>query len=472
MSFISLNYNLFLLFTVMLYYILPKKIRWYSLFAGSFLFYLISAAEAIPLLAAMIILSYCAAHMLLRARTKTPACRKCIFILFIAMLTLPLFFCKTLFLSDTFIAPLGLSFFTLQILAYLSDIYSGKIYPQKNFFKYALFISFFPQILQGPIPRYRQLAPQLFRGHRFQEKEFVKALQLILWGFFLKFMIADKAAVIVDTVFDNYEMYRGSYVIFAGILYSIQLYADFLACVTLAQGAAALFGIRLIDNFNHPYFATSVQDFWRRWHISLSLWLKDYIYIPLGGNKKGRVRKYLNLVLTFIVSGMWHGNGLQYVVWGLFHAFYQIIGAFTLNIRERFYKLLGFAPDNFFKKHIQRIFTFLLVTLAWIIFRADSLRIAFSMIGSIFTVYNPWIFFDDSIFCLGLSWKEVIVLATSIAVLSVSSTLQEKMCIRDKIIAQPLVIRWTFYIAAIIAIYVFGTYGFGFNAQDFIYGGF
>jgi len=151
------------------------------------------------------------------------------------MLTLPLFFCKTVFLSDTFIAPLGLSFFTLQILAYLSDIYSGKIYPQKNFFKYALFISFFPQILQGPIPRYRQLAPQLFRGHRFQEKEFVKALQLILWGFFLKFMIADKAAVIVDTVFDNYEMYRGSYVIFAGILYSIQLYADFLACVTLAQ---------------------------------------------------------------------------------------------------------------------------------------------------------------------------------------------------------------------------------------------
>lgn len=472
MSFISLNYNFFLLSVVILYYILPKKFQWYSLLAGSFLFYLLSAKRAIIPLTVMIAFSYCAAHIIIYARTKLPKYQKCIFAFFIAMLTLPLIFCKTIFASNAFIAPLGLSFFTLQMIAYLADIYLGKISPQKNFFRYALFISFFPQILQGPIPRYEQLNAQLFTEHRFQEKDFVKALQLILWGFFLKLMIADKSAVIVNTVFDNYEMYRGCYVLLAGILYSIQLYADFLACVTLAQGAAALFGIQLADNFNHPYFASSIQDFWRRWHISLSSWLRDYIYIPLGGSRKGTLRKYCNLIITFLVSGIWHGSGLQYIVWGLFHAFCQIIGALTLNFRESLYALLGFAPDNFFKKHIRRIFTFFLVTLAWIVFRSDTLAVAFSMIGSVFTVHNPWIFFDDAIFALGLSWKEYVILAVSIGILAVSSTLQEKMCIRDKIIAQPLIIRWSIYITAIVIIYVFGTYGFEFHTQDFIYGGF
>ncbi len=472
MSFISLNYNLFLLFIVILYYILPKKKQWYSLLAGSLLFYLISATDALPILIIMIVLSYCAARIIPHMRAQMHQYQKYIFAFFIIGLTLPLFFYKTIFLSDKFIAPLGLSFFTLQILAYLSDIYLEKTVPQKNILKYALFISFFPQILQGPIPRYEQLNAQLFTEHKFHEKNFVKALHLILWGFFLKLMIADKASVIVNTVFDNYEMYRGCYVIFAGVLYSIQLYADFLACVTLAQGAAALFGIQLTDNFNHPYFASSIHEFWRRWHISLSTWLRDYIYIPLGGNQKGTVRKYVNLVITFIVSGMWHGNGLQYIVWGLFHAFYQIFGTVTFNFRESLYKFLGFAPDNFFKKHIRRVFTFLLVTLAWIIFRADSLSAAFSMILSIFTVHNPWIFFDDAIFTLGLSWKELTILSVSVGILAVSSTLQDKICIRDKIIEQPLIIRWSLYIAAIVAVYVFGTYGFEFNTQDFIYGEF
>ncbi len=472
MNFVSLNYNLFLLCIVILYYILPKNIRWYSLLAGSFLFYFIAAKEAVVPFIAMIILSYCGSRIISCACTRTVRYRKYIFILFIILVTLPLFFYKTVFSPDTLTAPLGLSFFTLQILAYLSDIYTGKIYPQTNFFRYALFVSFFPQILQGPIPRYEQLGIQLFTGHPFQEKNFVKALQLILWGFFLKLMVADKAAVIVNTVFDNHELYRGCYVILGGSLYSIQLYADFLACVTLAQGAAALFGIYLTDNFNHPYFASSIHDFWRRWHISLSTWLKDYVYIPLGGNRKGTLRKYVNLIITFLVSGMWHGNGFQYIAWGLFHAFYQIIGAFTLNFRESLYKLLGFAPDNFFKKHIRRVFTFFLVTLAWIIFRADNLNTAFSMIGSVFTVHNPWIFFDDSLFTLGLSWKELLILFASVGILSVSSTLQEKICIRDIRIAQPMIIRWSIYIAAITAVYVFGTYGFEFHTQDFIYGGF
>lgn len=470
MDFISLNYNIFLCLTVIIYYILPKRLRWYSLLAGSFIFYLISAPNSIIIFLTMIIISYLVSHIIKHIRSGKY--RKCVFTVCIILIAAPLFFTKSTFSNNAFIVPLGLSFFTLQMISYISDVYLGKISPQKNFLKYALFISFFPQILQGPIPRYEQLNSQLLTGHSFNEKKFVKALLLLLWGFFLKLMIADKAAVIVNTVFDNYEMYKGSYVILAGILYSIQLYTDFLACVTLAQGAAALFGIELVDNFNHPYFSTSIHEFWRRWHISLSSWLKDYVYIPLGGNRNGRLKKYLYLTITFIVSGIWHGSGFKYIVWGLFHAFSQIIGELTLNLREKLYKALGFEQDNFFKKHIRRFLTFLLVTLAWIIFRADSLNAASSMIVSIFTVHNPWIFFDESIFNLGLSWKEFMVLLAAIGVLAFSSTLQEKMCIRDRIIAQPFIIRWAIYATAIVVIYIFGTYGFGFNAQDFIYGGF
>lgn len=472
MDFLSLNYNIFLCITVAVYYILPKKIRWYSLLAGSFIFYFISAPNSILTFFSMILISYGAAHMIQYTSFMKRTPRKYILAACILVITAPLFFSKYIFAGTTVLAPLGLSFFTLQMISYITDVYRGNILPQKNFFKYALFISFFPQILQGPIPRYAQLNRQLWKGHSFNEKKFVKALQLILWGFFLKLMIADKAAVIVNTVFDNYEMYRGCYVILAGILYSIQLYTDFLACVTLAQGAAALFGIELVDNFNHPYLSTSIQDFWRRWHISLSSWLRDYIYIPLGGNRRGKLKKYVFLVITFIVSGMWHGNGFQYIVWGLFHAACQMIGNLTFHFREQLYQRLGFEQNNFFKRQIKRIITFFLVTIAWIIFRADNLQIAHSMILSIFTVHNPWIIFDDSIFLLGLSWKEFVLLLLSIGILAYSSVLQEKICIRDKIIAQPLIIRWTIYIFAIIVIYVGGTYGFGFDSQDFIYGGF
>lgn len=326
-SYTSILYYFFLPFVVLVYYMLPKKHRWLILLAASVLFYrfLFSGRRCVFLFAATILMSWLFSLLIESTRRCSLRMRKVILAGSILIAAVPLLLMDITKMIMTagewsgavhLIVPVGLSFYTLQIIAYLSDVYSGKANAQHNLLKYALFISFFPQILQGPIPRYEYLSHQLIEGNEFDPDNIQRGFQLILWGFFLKYMIADKAGVVVNTVFDNSSAYSGLYYAVAGSLYSLQLYADFLACTTLSRGAAVLFGIQLYENFNHPYFANSIRDFWRRWHISLSTWLRDYIYIPLGGNRKGKGRKYLNLVITFLISGVWHGGTLKYMFWG------------------------------------------------------------------------------------------------------------------------------------------------------------
>lgn len=376
-------------------------------------------------------------------------------------------------MPEWWLVPVGIAFWSMQLIAYAVDIYKGEIDPEKNFLKFLLFVSFFPQIIQGPIPRYAQLSNQLTEGNRFDECKFVKGFMLILWGFFLKLCIADKAGIIVDTIFNNYPAYCGMYVLVAGVLYSFQLYADFLAYTSFAQGISGLFGINIISNFNHPYFSTSIRDFWRRWHISLSSWLRDYIYIPLGGNRKGKLRKYINLLITFAVSGIWHGSGFKFLFWGLLHGIYQIIGELMAPVKKAVNRKLNLNNHPRVKKIYETIFTFLMIMFAWIIFRADRLKTGLSMIKSIFIVYNPWILTNDSLYDLGLSWKECSILVFCLYVLLIVSRKQEKgVQIRNKILEYNLFTRWCIYIGSIIFVIVFGTYGYGFDPQAFIYGGF
>lgn len=371
------------------------------------------------------------------------------------------------------IIPLGISFYTLQIISYLTDIYRGRIEAQRNPAKFALYVTFFPQIVQGPIPRYDRLAGQLYAGHSFCERTVVRGFYRILWGFFLKMMIADRAAVVVNEVFDHHDQYVGCYVLAAGILYSIELYADFAACISISKGIANLFGIHLADNFNHPYLAVSVKDFWHRWHMSLSEWLKDYIYIPLGGSHRGRIRTFLNLILTFLVSGIWHGAGLRFVVWGLMHAGYQIAGQLTQKARVRAAGLLGLEEAVEVRTWIQRIWTFLCVMVAWILFRAENLTTGLQMIRSMFRVRNVWIFTNDALLTLGLDWKEWLVLTASILILFIVSLKQEKGTVfADRIFGQPVMVRWGLYLIVIFGIMTYGVYGMGYDPQAFIYGGF
>lgn len=486
MSYTSVSFYFFLPAVLAVYYAVPVSLRWMVLFTGSVAFYFFAYKTGWWILLASVLFTYAAGMCTGYLREKYPSSmhgmKKAVFIFALLLTFLPWFCIKNgNFIlgsvlhgpSIRWVVPLGISFYTLQMASYLADVYTGKIHAQKNPAKYALFVLFFPQIVQGPIPRYGHLAGQLYKGHRFEEREFVKGFQLIVWGFFLKFMIADKAAIVVNEVFGHPERYGGCYVFVAGVLYSLELYTDFLACTQICRGVAQLFGIHLSGNFMRPYLAVSIRDFWRRWHMSLSGWLRDYIYIPLGGSRNGSLSKYRNLAVTFAFSGIWHGAGYKFLFWGLLHAAYQIGGSLTAGLRERMNGFLGLSAQSPVRIMLRRAGVFFLVMPAWIIFRADSLTIGLKMVQSMFLVHNPWILFNDSLLFPGCGWKEWCVLAGSLLILAVVERKQERgECVRDSIQGLPLYIRWLIYIGAITGIMVFGTYGFGFDAQDFIYRGF
>lgn len=479
MIYISLSFYVFVAGVIIVYYLFPVPKRWLVLLMGNTIFYMYFYKTGWQIFFLEIVWSYGIALLLPVWEGKKKK------LLLVVGLSVPILlwfvikngnFIRVVMMgrqSIAWIVPLGISFYTLQMIAYLVDVYRGELKPQKNLAQYILFVSFFPQLLQGPIGRYQQMERQLLHGHRFDEETFTKGIHLIIWGFFLKLVIADKAAVIVNTVFDNFPAYGGVYLWIAAVLYSIQLYTDFMACTTLSQGIAGLFGIELPDNFRRPYLAVSVQDFWRRWHISFSSWLKDYVYIPLGGNRKGKITKYYNLLMTFVISGIWHGAGFRFIVWGGLHALYQITGDALHSVNEKLWRRLGVSPQSQWKTALERVATFFLVTFAWVLFRADNLRIGLRMLKNMFTTYNPWILFNNRLFTLGLEWKECAVLTLAIVILYRTGSMQEKgIRIREVILQQKLAVRWGLYLAAIVGIMIFGTYGFGFHAQDFIYGGF
>lgn len=447
---------------------MPMSFRWIVLLVADFTFFWLATKSKREMLVLVltIVISYAFAILLNKKKSKLLLSVAIFVSAFPLLLDRILAFTGDRFTSvkASLILPLGLAFYTMQIIAYIVDSYNGKITPQHNIFKYALFISFFPQIIQGPIHRYEQLSSQLIEGHSFKEKNFMRGIQLILWGMFLKMMIADRAGVVVDTIFNGYKAYKGLFILIAGTLYSIQLYTDFLSCVTLSKGMSELLGIEIIDNFNHPYFADSVKDFWRRWHISLSSWLKDYVYIPLGGNRKGKVFKYVNLLITFLVSGLWHGGGIKYIFWGVMHGIYQIVEDCIPIFRRK---------HTGSRKVIRVGFNCFIVMLAWIIFRAQSLKIGLKMLKSMFSTFNPWIFFNGSIYTLGLVAREWGVLVISIGVLIFVNKKQEDGIVwRDSFEQAPLIVRWSIYIGIIVTIWVIGSYGYGYDAKDFIYGGF
>lgn len=468
MPFLSLWFYIAVILLLALYYAVPAKIRWMVLLTGSLGFYYCLSGPGIVLLVFSVLAGYTAGLMLKKAKRKN-----IVLAAGIAGVLLPYAADRFLHIySMNFLQVLGISYFTLQIIAYMTDVCRGEVEPERNIAKYALFVTFFPQIVQGPIPRYKQLGQQFFGNVSFSEDKFTKGFQWILWGFFLKLMIADRAGIIVDTIFGGWEIYTGIYVLVGGVLYSIQLYTDFMACVYMAKGIASMFGIELTDNFRRPYFSDSVKEFWGRWHISLSSWLRDYIYIPLGGSRRGKIRKWMNIVIVFAVSGVWHGSGPRYVVWGLMHAFYQIMGDVTRGGREKVYQLLKIEDKSLLAGILKKGITFFVVMLAWIMFRAESLKAGLKMLNSLFTVYNPWILFDDSIFGLGLDIKEFMLLLLAVLLLFAVSFRQRKGEVGEWLLKQHLILRWTVYILGILLIVVYGTYGFGFDAQDFIYGGF
>lgn len=479
MTFISFDFFVFLILIVGLYYLFPIKARWVVLLCGSLGFYATLCSFSVWRISVLIITALvCWGLGLLQKDHKN----KLICAVSVVVSMLPLlvienapFVFKSMGITKPgwWIMPLGISFYTLVLVAYSVDLYRGVTEVETNFLHFLLFVSFFPQIIQGPIVRHKDYALQLKTGHRFDERQFVKGAMLFLWGVILKLCIADKANIVVDQIYENYPTYKGAYILTATFMFSFQLYTDFLGYTCMARGIAALFGIELMDNFERPFLSTSTKELWRRWHISLSSWLRDYVYFPLGGSRKGKIRKYINLIIVFIVSGFWHGVTFNFIIWGLLQAVFQIIGEWMAPVINKIQATVIGAKYKLLGKAIRIFVTFNLFMFSLIFFRVAKLRDALSMIKSVFVVRNGWIFASEEIFKLGLVWKEWMLLWGCIALLFVVELYQEMGTkIRDKILELNIIARWIIYIAAIVFVIVFGTYGYGYDAQSFLYGGF
>lgn len=349
------------------------------------------------------------------------------------------------------LVPLGISYYTLQVVSYLVDVYKQKYEPEKNLFLYALYITYIPHLFIGPISRYQDMKNELLAKHRITLDNFINGLLRIGLGLIKKFVIAGRTAILISTISGNPAEYVGGYALFAMILYSINLYADFSGGIDIVMGISKMLGINLKENFDSPYFSQTIQEFWRRWHISLSSWLKDYVYIPLGGNRKGTFRKNLNLLITFTVSGLWHG--VNYVVWGLFHG---ILVMFGDKMKTKW-------------KTLNRFLTFLIVSFLWSFFIWQNQIVALQMMGSVFTTFN-YSSLASNLFSLGLNLADWIVLLVFTIVLFVFDGNKNK--ILPKI--QNAKLEWKTILIGImlLIVLILGIYGIGFEVSNFIYSNF
>ena len=402
MTFNSWEFLIFFPIVACLYFVLPKKCRMPLLLIASYYFYMFYEAELILLILSTTAISYLASVMIERSERR--GVRRFWLILTLAVSLGILFFFKYFaFLFESIVSigelfgleaprlvlelvlPVGLSFYTFQTLSYVIDVYRGNIRAERNFFYYALFVSFFPQLVAGPIERPENLLPQLRRENKFEWDNFVRGGQYMLLGFFKKICVADALSVYVDAVYNNPEGASSLGIVIATVLFSVQIYCDFSGYTDIATGCARIMGIKLMKNFDHPYSATTVKDFWARWHISLSGWFRDYLYIPLGGNRRGRVRRYFNVFLVFLLSGLWHGASFTYVVWGALHGVFRMVGDLTAAPRARLLERIGRSPDSTAVVLTRRVITFTLVTFSWLFFRAGSLSCAGVLLSALVT---------------------------------------------------------------------------------------
>lgn len=382
--------------------------------------------------------------------------------------------------------PLGISFYTFQAVGYLVDIYRKQARAERNFFKSALFITFFPQIVQGPISRFNQLAPELYAGHRFDFRNLTDGFYLMLWGLFKKMVIADRAGIMVDQVFYNYQDYRGWQFWVAAMAYAFQMYGDFSGGIDVIRGAAKMFGIEMTDNFERPYFSKDIPEFWRRWHMTLGTWFRDYLFYPLSFSsmsqkmskslrKKGHTHlakmlpAHIACIVLWMANGAWHGAGTQYIVFGLYHGILTVLSeefhTKLVKLGDKLHINQKCASWTFFQ--IAR--TFFLVAIGRIIYITPNFHASLVILKSMFTAKNVGIFFNEGLYKLGLERPDFYVLLFACLVLLVVEIFQERMKIREWLYEQNLYLRWGLAFGLVFTVLIFGVYGHGYDAAGFIY---
>ena len=475
MLFNSFEFLIFFPCVVLAYYLIPGRFRNIWLLFVSYYFYLSWDFLYIFLLLGITLITYLAAWGIEKADNKISQSKKAVYLKKICVAVCLLlnfgFLCRfkySLFTGGNIVLPVGISFYTFQSFGYVMDVYRGKTVAEKNFLKYALFVSFFPVQTSGPIERSDNLLKQIQTERKFDWENVKTGLCLMLWGYFLKLVMADRIAVFVNAVFEK-EM-GGVYAILATLLFGIQIYCDFAGYSTLAIGAARVLGFRLLENFDAPYLSKSVSEFWRKWHISLTSWFRDYLYIPLGGNRKGKIRKYINIMIVFLVSGLWHGAGWKYLIWGGLNGAYQVVGDVLRPIKQKITDCLHMNRHSFLYQTLQKIITFLLVDFAWLFFKAESAGSALRIIRKTFMEFDWKVMTDGSLYQLGLSCMEFRFMLLTILALLVVDILHEKRIYVLNLLKERNICTRAFGCAVLLMIVVtFGVYGVNYDVGTFIY---
>jgi Predicted membrane protein involved in D-alanine export len=495
MSFVSMQFLLFVILAVAGYYLIPRKFQWIWLLIFSYIYYAFAGSKYLFFMVFTTLTTYGAALMIdaisQQALDKHQAkVRKRLFVVLGLLLNFGMLailkyanfgianfntIFRTNFTSVNILLPLGISFYTFQSMGYLLDVYWGKCKAERNPLRFALFVSFFPQILQGPIGRFSRLASQLYEQHSFDIKRIEQGVLLILWGYFKKMVIADNAAVFVDTIFGDYLIYPGLSIA-AVLFYSIQLYADFSGGMDVVKGIASLFGVNLDDNFKRPYFARSITDFWHRWHITLGTWMKDYIFYPLslsrGMNRFGKfARKHLGKsigrtlpicvanIVVFLVVGIWHGAAWHFIIYGLYNGLIIAFSGLMMNNYRKWKKHLRINEKSRTWIVFQILRTFLLVNISWFFDRADSVGTAMAMMRNAFTNFDLgalWRFSSDTPAGSLISLRLAIIIFGCIILFIVSFIQERGVDIQSAITSKPWLIRFIIYLLLILALPLLG----------------
>ena len=534
MNFFSLEFIVFLGACVAIYYIFPGKNRWFALLLASVFFYVYSAGTwAFVFIFTTALTTYLGGRLIeffnawyqkkvknageeftredkKRLKKKTDLKKRVVFLL---VLLLNLGFLIVLkygdFLAENingllaqvsftrgnaipvpdFILPLGISFYTLQSLGYLIDVYRGKYECERNPLKHLLFVTWFPQVIQGPINRCDVMRRTLYEGAAWDEMRIQKAILRILWGYLKKIVVAERAAIFVDKVLPNTLTYnfQGLVVFIAALLYGVQIYADFSGGMDIVFGVSELFGIEMTENFNQPYLAKSVAEFWKRWHITLGHWMRDYVFYsiafsrPFGSLQKKMKKKYgpyigkvfpsfLASFIVFMLVGLWHGAAWKYIVYGTYHAIFVSSATLLEAPYEKMRNLLHIRAESFGWKCFQIIRTVVIITLGRYFILARSVSEGFGFWRNTFARWNPWVLTDTTMYSFGLTRRNIDLLMLCIITMFLVDVLNEKgIRVRDHLARQGIVFRYIIYLAAIMVILIYGIYGPGYDAGAFIY---
>ena len=461
MSFDSIQFLVFFPIVIALYFIIPFKKRWILLLIASYYFYMCWRVDYIILIMISTIIDYICSNQMSKINLKQKR-KKWLIISLISNLGILFGFKYFNFFSEEIqilfnhynifyevpffnvLLPVGISFYTFQTLSYTIDVYNNKTPAQKHLGVFAVYVSFFPQLVAGPIERSNHLLPQFFKEHKFSYDRVKSGLQKMLWGFFKKLVIANNLAILVNGVYNNVDNYTGAALLVATIFFTFQIYCDFSVYSDIAIGTARVMGFELRENFKRPYFSKSIQEFWQRWHITLSSWFKDYLYIPLGGNRVVKWKWYYNIIITFLLSGLWHGANWTFIIWGALHGTYLVF-AITLNSPKQYLSEIIRKYSLKFNKILDVTITFILVVFAWIFFRANNLDDAIYVIKNMLTDVNEYSNIGMQFRGIGIYFNDLLKCVILIFFLIGYSLYERSDDVWQKLQSKPIWVRWSLY---------------------------